>query len=238
MNLSDAKIALAAVGVADYRLRNLPPSDAEALAHMWVRHLPDVPLGWVLGHVERHYREPDPVELTSGRVLWAYREWQAAEQAAEDAVAERQESAGMLGLGDLMQRRPSWFDTYRARCDEAADWAEAYAHTGGELQRHLAHARQAVTAVPVPEAARPVDPGSTREQRIRRCTFHQLCACAHTGCRDGWLDAEEALDSISGLMYPAVKRCPFCDDALKMAVERGIAKAPSTRAAGQRRRVG
>lgn len=236
MNLADAKIALAAVGVADYRLRNLPASDAEALAHMWVRHLPDVPLGWVLGHVERHYREPDPAELTSGRVLWAYREWQAAEQAAADAVAERQETAGMLGIGDLMQRRPSWFDAYREECETAAGWLRVYGHRGAELQRELAHARQRVDAVTVPAAARPVDPGSTREQRVRRCAFHQLCACAHTECRDGWLDAEDALDSISGLMYPAVKRCPFCEDAVKMAVERGIAKAPSTRAAGQQRR--
>lgn len=227
MNLDEANIALAAVAVADYRLRNLPSDDAEALAHMWVRHLPDVPLEWVLGHVERHYRDADPVELTSGRVLVAYRQWQAAEQAAADMVAERQELAGMLGIGELLKRRPTWFDAYRGACDEAADWDAVYAHRGADLQREVAHARQRVAAVPIPSAARPVDPESPREQRARRCVFHQLCACPHTDCRDGWLDEEGTVEAANGLMYPASRRCPFCNDAVLMAVERGVAKKPS-----------
>jgi len=226
MNIEEARIALASVGVADYRLRNLPPSDAEALAHQWVRHLFDVPLDWVLAHIDAHYRDPEPVELTSGRVLAAYRSWQAHQRAAEEAAAEGAERAAGTSWWD---QRPPWFDAYRAACDAAARWPEVRALTGAARERARAEALRAVVLVPVPAEARPVDATVGAEQRARRCAFYTLCACDHTHCRDGWLDDDEPREDTGGGVYPVARRCSFCNDALLMAEEQGLAKKPSHR---------
>jgi hypothetical protein len=53
----------------------------------------------------------------------------------------------------------------------------------------------------------------------RRCANWRNCACDHTGCRDGWLDAEERVTNSLGKSYPAVTHCPHCRDAALMAAE-------------------
>jgi hypothetical protein len=96
-------------------------------------------------------------------------------------------------------------------------------------------AGQDPASVPLPETARkPL----TAEQDAwqRRCPYHRLCACDHTACRDGFLDEEEIRVGWNGLPYPTVTRCLHCLDALKMAIETGVAKDPAARNAGRRGR--
>lgn len=90
------------------------------------------------------------------------------------------------------------------------------------LREYLRLAVAAVAAgrdpgeVPVPAGARL---SREADQASRKCREWRTCACDHTKCRDGWLDAEETITNGLGLSYPAVTACPSCRDAALMAVE-------------------
>lgn len=207
MNLQECAVAVAAVAVADYRVRNLTEADSNALVMMWSRHLPDVPLDWVLNLVTRHYAQADPPELTSGRVLAAYRATQRVEAAREREPAL---------IGDWFRAEaPAGFAEYVA--GTVSEWERARSQPDGSPEWYQVRdeLRDQIDAEPLPWA-RAVRGDDSRE---RRCVNHDICVCTHTECRDGWLDVETDVGNKLGGRFPAVKQCPHCADAVQMRHE-------------------
>lgn len=108
-------------------------------------------------------------------------------------LAQREEQP--VPMEGLWKSRPDWFDAYKAACDTAR-----------------AEGRD-VGSVPLPYRRDQVNP------RERRCANHDICACPHTDCWDGFAEVEDVSYQMFGAVYPRVVRCPACTDAIQMRDE-------------------
>jgi hypothetical protein len=186
----------------DPRLRAPDAGTAELRVRAWTSLLGEVSPAFAVKYSELAYQEVRDWPLAPAEILMAWREVQQA------AAVEQGEA---LFAGDRTRVRQSGW------APEIVDWCLAVidATRRGEDP-------ESVPRPQLPE--RYLTPAQEAWQR--RCTFHTLCACDHTVCRDGFLDVETSSEGLFGT-YPAVQRCPFCADATAMAVERGLAKKPS-----------
>lgn len=188
----------------DARLKAPDERTASLRVSAWTALLREVPPDYAMHHAERAYQEVRDWPLQPAEILQAWRTDQA--EARTRAEQEYRDT-------HPLPVAPGAF----------ADWVQqamAVAAAGGD-----------VNSIPRPPVA-PLSP--ERDAYERRCTFWQLCACPHTDCRDGVLDDETTVVGVSGMVYAAVKRCPWCWDAVVMADEQGLAKRPS-RTGGRRR---
>jgi hypothetical protein len=196
----------------DPRLRAPDASTAELRVSAWSSLLAEVDPAYAVRFAELAYQEIRDWPLTPAEILQGWRSEQR--EAAEAPARDPFDDGGRRGLG-----RSGW-------SPQVLDF----------LREALAAVARGEdpAAVPRPDVAvRPLT--AAQDSWQRRCVFHRICACDHTTCRDGFLDAEETVVGWEDLLYPSVVRCPHCEDALKMAVEQGLAKKPAYRA---RRRAG
>lgn len=208
MTTEHVEALLALLVSLDPRLRAPDAGTAEIRVRAWAGLLAEVDPAYAVAYVERAYQEIRDWPLQPAEILQAWRA--EAEEKAEAAGEE-------LFDGDGMQRWAAgqgWEPV-------VLDW----------LREVLAAANRGEdpTSVPQPHTSvRPLTPQQDAWQR--RCAYHRICACDHTHCRAGFLDAEEEIIGWQGHRYPVVRRCNHCEDALKMAIEQGLAKRPSYRA--------
>lgn len=215
MALEHVEALLALLVSLDGRLRAPDAATAEIRAKAWTSLLGEVDPAFAVRYVEHAYQELRDVAMTPAEILVAWREDQRVQ--AETAGAAKFDADRYLDTGARAGWDPVMIDYLR-------DVLEA--HQRGED----------VGTVPRPQTTRqPLTPAQDAWQR--RCAFHRICACDHTRCRAGFLDeVTHEPGGFDGSPYEKVTRCPFCADALAMAVEQGIAKNPQARGAGQRRR--
>lgn len=199
---------LATLSALDGRLKANDEATATIRVNAWAALLGEVDPGYAMKYAQRAYQQVRDWPLQPAEILQEWRREQAAAQQGDDR-SER------LEQGELGVTRPA-----------------------GAMRDYLRAVFAALQAgQPFDSVPRPVGVGSfspARDARERRCVFHRLCACDHTKCREGYLDAEHTL-VIEGQSYPAVEACPFCHDALLMADEQGLAMRPTTRGGGRRR---
>lgn len=189
----------------DARMKAPDAATAALRVKAWAALLQEVEPTYAMRHAELAYQVPRDWPLQPAEILVAWRTEQAEARAAADAAYRQAHPGG------------------RATATAMADWvreALRVAAAGGD-----------VAAIPRP-IMEPLSP--ERDAYERRCQHWQLCACPHTDCREGILDDETTITGPSGLTYPAVKRCPWCQDALTMAEDQGHAKRPH-RGGGRRR---
>ena len=193
-------------------LKSFAPDEAAMTLAGWSDLLGAVPLEFAKATAKRHYSHPDARTLTPGEVLSL---WNAERRRAQ-TLAERDERAATAlelnaGTAEVQTVIPA---------GGATEYLEALAEAiaAGKDPR----------SVPRPAGVRVLSP--VGDVASRRCRHHDICACTHTECRDGWLDVETTVVNGNGASYPAVERCPNCEDAGKMADELG-----RTKTAGRRR---
>lgn len=195
----------------DPRLRAPDLHTAEVRASAWTRLLSEVDPGYAVRYCEHAYQELRDLPITPAEILTAWREDQRAEaEASGDALFD---------AGRYLDNQTGWDPVM---VDFLRDVLAAY-QRGEDPEQ----------TVPRPRTSRRPRTAA-QDAWQRRCPFHRICACDHARCRDGFLDEEETVVGLSRKPYPAVRRCPFCADALAMAIERGIAKKPQARTAGRR----
>lgn len=184
----------------DPRTRPSDPETAQAKADAWGKILVEVDPQFAFNVVHRYYAETPEHSIMPGQIINAWR----AEQTAARVAARQAPQEALPGAPE-----PASFAKFMRELIAAA-------HEGRDH-----------STVPRP----PGHPPSmlNGQERSRLCVFHDICACEHTVCRDGWLDDEVAVEHPwgGGRKHRTVKRCPHCHDALKMAEERGIAKKPN-----------
>jgi hypothetical protein len=204
MTAQHVEALLALLVSLDPRLRAPDPGTAEIRVSAWTSLLAEVPPTFAVRFAERAYQEVRDWPLVPAEILTAWREEQR-----ETAQAQGE---ALFGDDRYRQRRSGW-------SAEVVDYC-------------LAVMAAVQAGLPAESVERPVLPERhltpAQEAWQRRCTFHTICACDHTRCRDGWLDVEETTEALFGT-YPVVVRCPHCEDATRMAVEQGLAKKPSQR---------
>lgn len=211
MNRDEVRALLSAASSLDRWLKATDPETAQQMVEGWHHLLGEVPLDFAQGVVRRHYGTPDVRTMTPGDVLAAWdTQRRREEQAAVDA--EVKALAAPVSVQDGIP----------------VAGAGRYLH---DLTAAIAEGRDP-RSVQRPAGVRVLSP---REDELsRRCRFHDLCACTHTECRDGWMDEETTVVGLNGRRYTAVQLCPPCRDAFLMAEERGRTKKP-VGAAGRRR---
>lgn len=196
----------------DSRLRAPDAATAEIRVRAWAALLAEVDPAYAVRHAELAYQEVRDWPLAPAEILQAWRERQRTEA---ETVGER-----LFHGPEYAAPAGGWTSN-----PVMMDWlhAVAEAHKRGEGPE----------SVPMPVNSRPAM-SAAQDAWERRCVFHRLCACDHTGCRDGWLDEETTTPGPLSAAYLKVTRCPHCADAAAMAEERGIAKSPSVRATRRR----
>lgn len=216
MNRQEVEALLTYIVGIDPRWRVMSGEEHDVRTNAWLTLLGEVSPEYATDYVRHHYTEgPDPRQVTPAAIRHG---WRASQQREDVAATPRDALMDMTGL---FRQRPGWFDQYRSTCDTAAAWQVTRQSAGDPYLRAANGARSAIACVPAPYEAHPVpDRNTPRVERERRCRNHDTCACSHTVCRDGWLDEETTVANARGDVMAAVKRCPFCEDAVKMLGER------------------
>jgi hypothetical protein len=212
MTEDHVRALLALLVSLDGRLRASDENSAALRTRAWSTLLAEVDPGFAVKYAEHAYQELRELAITPAEILGAWRE---------------HERLGAETAGEAL------FDASRY-VGQQHGWDPVMVDYLRDVNAAV-RAGQDPASVPLPETARkPL----TAEQDAwqRRCPYHRLCACDHTACRDGFLDEEEIRVGWNGLPYPTVTRCLHCLDALKMAIETGVAKDPAARNAGRRGR--
>lgn len=189
----------------DHWLKQTSPEEGAVMVAGWATILEPVPIQHAMDTVRRHYSQAEARTIQPGDILGAWHAQRRQEAAAELSTRERE----LPGL-------------------------EVDPSISHYLHEVLAASRrgEGLESVPRPPAVQFLT--SSQSAWSRRCVYHAICVCDHTDCRDGWLDEESVITNNMGRNYPAVRRCPHCNDALLMAEERGIAKKPSKAAYARR----
>lgn len=208
MTPEDTRRLLSYAGSLDPWMGQTSPDEAAIMVIGWADLLTPVPFDVAQGAVKRHYSEPGARSIQPGDVLGAWHEHRRVEARESSYAVDATVPQTLAGVTPVARSMAA----YLRECLEVAG-------AGGD-----------VLTVPRPAAYR-LSPSA--EDRERACAFPKICACSHTECRGGFLDAEEHVTSTLGQRYPAVRFCPVCADGLLMAVEQGVARKPS--AAGARR---
>ena len=211
MTVQHVETLLAVLVSLDSRLTAPDATSAAIRANAWSKLLGEVEPQFALRYAEHAYQQVRDWPLQPAEILqaWRTRVVEGAQRAEQDArQAQGQQQAA-----------------------DASTWRQAQ-QAGIDYLRALLAADGNMDAVGPPPRVALLTP--EQEARERRCRFHQLCACPHDRCRDGWLDAEAVILGHGGRQYPCVQRCSFCHDALLMAEEQGLAVRPGQR--GGRRR--
>jgi hypothetical protein len=210
MTRDHVTVLLALLVSLDSRLVARDERTAEIRVNAWTSLLGEVDPGFAVRYAETAYQEIRDYALTPAEILVAWREDQAT-------TAESSGSA-LFDAGRYLEQQHGWDPVM---VDYLRDVLEAV-KAGDDPE-----------SVPRPATSRrPLTPEQDAWQR--RCRYHRICACDHRVCRDGFLDAEETIIGLNAASYPVVRRCTWCADALTMAIERGIAKRPSTARVGRR----
>ena len=204
--MSRSEVALVATSAAaiDPRLATRDEASADLRNSAWFQIIGEVPIGFALDHVRAAYSEVRDWPLQPAEILQAWRQQQSAARAAE---------APYVGP---YEREPETLDGGAAN-PSVATWLR-------EVREALADGKT-IDSVPKPFGG-PVQWTEQAIRRQRQCPYPDLCACSHTECRAGWLDVEGTVVNGLGKTYTTVQRCPHCNDALLMAIDRGIARKP------------
>lgn len=210
MNREQVGVVLATAAAIDPRLAARDPETAELRVTGWWHILAEVPLPFALDYVRRFYSEPRDFPMQPAEVLQTWRERQREQRAAARTPQDAEEQLTLDG-GAARPSMIAWLREAWVATSEGRSPSSVQIPMGGPFNRT-----------------------SDAERRIRQCTYPDICACSHTECRDGWLDAETTRTTDVGASTVAVQRCPHCKDALLMAEERGIAKRP--KGVGRQRR--
>lgn len=204
--MDQARVLLAYLVALDPRLRASDEGTAAIRTKAWAKLLDEVDPGYAMRFVELAYSEPREWALQPAEILQGWRTAQADARTAEETL---------------------WREKYPDRRKSSAVMQAYIRKVWAAIQ-----GGKSFDTVPRPVGL-VVQLSPEADARERRCVYHRICACEHIQCRDGLLDEEVVLVNGLGVSYPAVKRCPFCNDALLMAEERGLAKRPGV---GVRRR--
>lgn len=192
----------------DPRMRAPDEATAKIRVRAWSTLLAEVDPAYAVRYAEHAYQEVRDWPLQPAEILQAWRSEQV----------ETAEHQGDELFGDDGVRRWS----------SSLGWEPAMIDY---LRDVLAAAERGEDVLSVPRPQTTVKPlTAAQDAWQRRCAYHRICACDHTECRDGILDAEETIIGWNGHSYLTNRRCPHCNDALLMAIERGIAKRPSQHA--------
>lgn len=205
MTENHTRTLLAVLVSLDPRLKAPDETTAAIRCRAWTSLLAEVDPVFAAKFVEHAYQQVRDWPLQPAEILQAWRT--EAAEAREEATQEQR-------VIDRSDRRA----------------------TIAVGQQYLRDCWAAVLAGQEPPPRPPDLNTLTPEQdaRQRRCTYYDLCACDHTRCRNGYLDAEAVVIGVHGVEYPGVQRCSFCRDALLMAEEQGRAVSPG-RHGGRRR---
>lgn len=186
-------------------LKQTSPEEGAVMVAGWGTILEHVPADVAMSCARRHYSVEGARTIQPGDILGAWRD-QLRVATREQDEGERRE----LAAAEFQEEVP---------VGSGAAYVREMLHAMSEGKDPGTVKRPA--GVPVLTA--------DQEERSRRCVYYSICACTHTECRGGFLDEEVTVVNGLGRKYPAVKRCPNCNDALLMAEERGIARKPRRR---------
>lgn len=209
MNAAEVRDLLRFCSSVDPWLKQTSPEEAVVMVGGWGAILQDVPLDTAMLAAKAHYSEPNARTIQPGDLLGAFH----AQRRAHGKAEAEQERLALAGPQQGLLPAPNMIAWLRD-------------------VMHAALRGEDTSTIPRPSGVRQLS--EKHDAYLRRCIYHGLCACDHTTCRDGWMDAEETVTSELGRTYPAVRRCPHCLDALLMAEDRGIAKKPSAATARRR----
>lgn len=190
--------------------RWLKESDREAAQMMvagWTSVLLPVPKDLAMAAVRDHYAQPEARTIQPGDILGVWRDHVSREQRALDVAAEREDAVAL-----------------RTGMQEAIAVGNAGVYLAA-MHEAIAQGLDPSTVTP-PAGVRIMRRTPEQEARERRCVFHTICVCTHLECWAGFLDQPTTITNAHGKVYPAVARCPRCDDAVQMAQERGLVKRP------------
>lgn len=195
----------------DQWLKATGPDEAAMMAAGWTDMLRNVPLDFARKFARSHYGHADSRTIQPGDVLSGWRSQHDREQRTRDRDERR--TAGELEAHSAAEILAQGVIPMAGATEYITD-----------LQAAIAAGRDPRT-VTRPASVRVIS--LEMDTTSRRCVFHDVCVCTHTECRAGWLDAETTVVNGIGRKYPAVERCPRCDEALTMAQETGRARKPS-----------
>lgn len=197
-------------------LKQTSPEEGAVMVAGWGLLLEHVPAEFAMREARAHYSQGEARTITPGDLLTAWQVRQRREQQAETDAAHARSIQQALdageGLGEVV---------FGSGARYLADMMAAVER--GEDPR----------TVPRPAGVRVRTLSPEAEARERACPWPDLCACTHLECRHGFLDEEETRVNGQGKVYPAVRRCPNCEDAVKMAEDRGLIRKPRRAYAGR-----
>lgn len=189
----------------DQWLKATSHDEAAVMVAGWADLLADVPGDFAARVARTHYRQPDARTLQPGDVTGAWEAHRRRQASQADQAARRAEP---VPIGPDQDAIPVGSGAQYVR----------------EMVAAIAAGRDP-RQVPRPAGLRILTAAAAA--RSRRCVFHDICACDHEKCRDGFLDEPTTITNVHGKEYEAVRRCGHCADALLMAEDRGRAKKPS-----------
>lgn len=196
-------------------LKQTSPEEGAVMLAGWGMLLGAVPTDVAMRAARAHYSTGEARTITPGDLLdvWTA-ERRRAQQEASDAAGRAEVQHELVGS--------DFTPVFGSGAAYLADMMAAVAR--GEDPR----------LVPRPAGVRVRTLSPEGEARERCCPWPDICVCTHLECRGGWLDEEGTRVNALGRSYPAAVKCPRCDDALQMAIERGLVRKPR-RAAPARR---
>lgn len=204
MNPTEVRTLLSFCASVDHWLR---ASDQDAAALMlagWTDLLSDVPADYAMTAAREHYRTHSGRTIQPADVLASWTAHRREEQRTEEQ-AHRRDAAALPAPQETLVPVGTGVDYLRAMLAATA-------------------AGRDPGTVPRPAGVRVLSRDA--DLRSRRCVYHDLCACDHETCRDGFRDDPVVIVNGLGREYEGVRRCPFCLDALRLAEDRGRAKRP------------
>lgn len=206
MNAQEVADLLRFCSSVDPWLKQTSPEEGAVMVGGWALMLEAMPADVAMRAARLHYSTGEARTLTPGDLLdvWATsrkREHQASVDAAARVEVQQELEGAVPGV-------------FGSAAPYLADMMAAVAR--GEDP----------ATIPTPAGVRVRNLSPEGEARERQCAFPSICVCTHLECRDGWLDVEEVRVNALGKAYPAVRKCPRCDDGLQMAVERGLVRKP------------
>ena len=200
MNLPEARALLVWLSSVDGRHKPQSEEAAETKSRVWSDLLGDVPADFSLRLARRYYSQQHVRDqmLTPSAIRSA---WATEHNRLAEADQRAARAATALPRG-LLRKKPAWFDAMV----RAYESARAQGIPESEVQNP--HFTPQVVAPGTPDAM------------IRGCGL-DVCHCTHTECNKGWLDREEEHTGLNGVIYPQVRRCDVCREALEMRTELG-----------------
>lgn len=196
----------------DQWLKATSHDEAAVMVAGWADLLADVPADFAARVARSHYRQAEARTLQPGDVTGAW-ESHRRRQASRQAQDERRAEPVLVGPAQ----------------------ASIAVGSGAQYLRDMLTAIQEgrdPSTVSRPAGLQVLT--AAAEERSRRCVFHDICACDHTRCREGFLDEPAEVTNSHGKVYEAVRRCGHCEDAMLMAEERGRARKPRAASRGRR----